>query len=406
MQLQNSKKQQKRRESEEQGKRKSTESGKGEEGGKMVMEDKENAEGGASVREREKEGGWERGRSEGGSAVVMKSRRSLNFPRSDVRLVKSPTVKITRLPSSLSRKSQGGFAKPMPPNKVANLQTKASKSSRGPLVQQTTNVTNQNQVIEEGVVKSPTKGRSRTTAEIFKDGMRENDADMSQEMGGDSSVAMECSSSVLSPSTPPCTGSSEGLLAGAGSSVSSPALRRSPRLKKRLADAKKGSSSRQDSGSDAKKKRRSNTDKKKEKSLKAVSHYMYFHTQIFPQICQIRTVMQLNTLPLSYRLSVFHASLLILHYHAATRRECCKCAEEEWSFSRAPSLQTLLHQAIQRQQTLPKRKGLTPKLSSLFVHDTIPKPRPSGCIEEYVFTVMVLLSTVGFEAADRSKGCY
>lgn len=285
MQLQNSKKQQKQRESEEQGKRRSTESGKGEGGRKMVMEDKENAEGGVSVRKKEKEDGGERGRSEGGGTVVLKSRRSLNFPRSDVRLVKSPTVKITRLSSSLSHKRQSGFAKPMPPNKVVNLQTKASKSSRGPLVQQTTNVTNQSQVIEEGVVMSPIKDRSRTSTEIFKDGVQENDADKSQEMGGESSVAVECSSSALSPSTPPCTGSCEGLLAGAGSSVSSPTLRRSPRLKKRLSDAKKGSSSRQDSGSDAKKKRKSNTDKKKEKSLKAVSHYMYFHTQIFPQIC-------------------------------------------------------------------------------------------------------------------------
>ena len=247
------------------------ESGKGEEGGKMMMDDKENAEGGESVRRREKESGGERGRRGEEGAAVLKSRRSLNFPRSDVRLVKSPTVKITRLPSSLSRKTPSGFAKPtcMLPNKV---QTKASKSSRGPLVQQTTNVTNQIQVIEEGVVMSPTKGRSRTTAEIFKDGMQENDVDMSQEMGGDSFVAMECSSSVLSPSTPPCTGSSEDLSAGAGSGVSSPALRRSPRLKKRLSDAKKGSSSRQDSGSDIKKRRKSSTDKKKEKSLKAVSH--------------------------------------------------------------------------------------------------------------------------------------
>ena len=107
MQLQNSKKQQKQRESEGQGKRKNTESSKGEEGGKVETEDKENgAEGGESVRRREKEIGEkeERGRE----GVVLKSRRSLNFPRSDVKLVKSPTVKITRLPSSLR---QSGFAK-------------------------------------------------------------------------------------------------------------------------------------------------------------------------------------------------------------------------------------------------------------------------------------------------------
>lgn len=293
MQIQNSKKQQKERESEEQGKRKSTEGGRGEEGGKMEMEDKENGaeEGGENLRRREvKERGGkilqvDRGSGED-AVAVLKSRRSLNFPRSDVRLVKSPTVKITRLPPSLSRKREGGFAKPVAPqtgkNKVANLQTKASKnSSRGPLVQQTAvNVTNQNQAVEEGVVTSLAKGTSRTTCttEIFESGMQENDADMSQEVGGDSSIAMECSSSLLSPSTPPHTGNSEGLSArGAGSgSVSSPALRRSPRLKKRLPDTKKENSSHhlRDGGSDAKKKRKSDMDKKKEKSLKAVSNFV------------------------------------------------------------------------------------------------------------------------------------
>ena len=283
VQLQNSKKQQKKRESEEQGKRKSTDSSKGEEREKTKTEDKENgAEDGENLRRREKA-------SEG---VLLNSQRSLNFPRSDVRLVKSPTVKITRLPSSVSRKRQrvsGSFAKPAPPpasknvNKVANLQTKPSNnSSRGPLVQQTAaNVTNQNQTIEGGIVMSPVKGKSRTSTETFRDGIQENDADMEQEVGGDSFIAMECSASVLSPSTPPpCTGSSEGLLTGAAgststSAISSPVLRRSPRLKKRLSNAKnlkEGGSSRRDGGSsDAKRKRRSDTDKRKEKSLKAVS---------------------------------------------------------------------------------------------------------------------------------------
>jgi hypothetical protein len=298
VQLQNNKKQQKERESEEKGKRKSTEveGGKGEgEREKMVVEDKENGAGGGENlgRRREKESGARKtvereGRSEGEG--VLKSRRSLNFPRSDVRLVKSPTVKITRLLSSLSRKRQGGFDKPMPPptskNKETIPQTKASKSSsRRPLVVQQTaaDVTNQNQAIEEGVMTSPIKGKSRTTTEMFEDGMQEDDdAGLGQEVGGDSSVAMESCSSVLSPSTPPCAGTSEGLMSGGTSSgVSSPApgpaLRRSPRLKKRLSDAKKGSTSHQDSGSDAKKKRKSDGDKKKEKSLKAVSHH--FHTQ-------------------------------------------------------------------------------------------------------------------------------
>lgn len=281
VQLQNNKKQQKERENEEQGKRKSTTEGGGskgeEERGKMVMEDKENgAEGGENLgRRREKERG---GRSEGEG--MLKSRRSLNFPRSDVKLVKSPTVKITRLPLSLS--SRKGQNKSMPPptskSKETSLQTKASKSStRRPLVVQQTaaNATNQNQAIEEGVMTSPIKGKSRTTTELYEEGMQENGASTDQEVGGDSSVAMETYSSVLSPSTPPCAGTSEGLSAGgAGSGVGSPApsLRRSPRLKKRLSDSMKGSTSQSDGGSDAKKKRRSDGDKKKEKSLKAVSH--------------------------------------------------------------------------------------------------------------------------------------
>ena len=274
VQLQNSKKQQKQRESEKQGKRKSTESSKGEERDKMELDDKENgAEGGEDLRRTEKEIGEKEERE--GRGVVLKSQRSLNFPRSDVKLVKSPTVKITRLPSSLSRKRQGGFAKPLPPptgkSKVANPQTKPSNMSRGFLVEQTVNVTNQDQRSEgRSLIVSPVKDKSRTTSEISEDDMQEN-----QEVGGDSSVAMECSSSVLSPSTPPC---SEGLSATGTSGVSSsprPALRRSPRLKKRLSDAKKGSSSRHGDG--AKKKRKSDSDKKKEKSLKAVSHCFLTH---------------------------------------------------------------------------------------------------------------------------------
>ena len=276
VQLQNNKKQQKERENEEQGKRKSTEGGsKGEEErAKMVMEDKENgAEGGENLgRRREKERG---GRSEGEG--MLKSRRSLNFPRSDVKLVKSPTVKITRLPLSLS--SHKGQNKSMPPptskSKETSLQTKASKcSTRRPLVVQQTaaNATNQNQAIEEGVMTLPIKGKLRTTTELYEEGMQENDgAGTDQEVGGDSSVAMETCSSVLSPSTLPCAGTSEGLSAG-GVGSPAPALRRSPRLKKRLSDSMKGSTSLSDGGSDAKKKRRSDGDKKKEKSLKAVSH--------------------------------------------------------------------------------------------------------------------------------------
>ena len=274
-----------------------------EERGKMVMEDKENgAEGGENLgRRREKEGGGRKtvergGRSEGEG--VLKSRRSLNFPRSDVRLVKSPTVKITRLPSSLSsRKGQSGFTKPVPPStsksKGTNLQTKASKgSARRPLVVQQTavNATNQNQAIEEGAMTSSIKG---TATELFQGGMQEKvDDDISQEVGGDSSIAMETCSSVLSPSTPPCAGTSEGLSAGgAGSGVDSlapgPGLRRSPRLKKRLSDSMKGSTSHSDGGSDAKKKRRSDGDKKKEKSLKAVS--FYFHTPKLRYFFKIHT---------------------------------------------------------------------------------------------------------------------
>ena len=156
------------------------------------MEDKENgAEDGENLgRRREKERG---GRSEGEG--VLKSRRSLNFPRSDVRLVKSPTVKITRLPLSLSsRKGQSGFNKSMPPptskSKETSLQTKASKgSTRRPLVIQQTaaNATNQNQAIEEGVMTSPMKGKPRTATELFQGGLQEkfnDDEDMSRETGG------------------------------------------------------------------------------------------------------------------------------------------------------------------------------------------------------------------------------
>ena len=154
---------------------------------------------------------------------------------------------------------------PTSKNKVANLQTKASKMSRGPLAEQTVNATNQDQV--RALMASPLRGRSRTTSELSEDSVRE-----SQGVGEESSIAMECSSSVLSPSTPPCTIVSEHLLAAGISGVgSSPALRRSPRLKRRSSDSKKSSSSCH--GDAAKKKRKSDNDKKKEKSLKAVSHY-------------------------------------------------------------------------------------------------------------------------------------
>ena len=40
------------------------------------------------------------------------------------------------------------------------------------------------------------------------------------------------------------------------------------------------------------------------------------------------------------------------------------------------------------------------------MHDTIPKPRPSEALRSCLHSRAILLSTVGFEAADRSKGRY
>lgn len=216
VQLQNSKKQQKQRESEEEQKRKSVESGQGEEGETTITEDKENGVEGGGNSKREKPS-LER-RSGGQGVPILKSRRSLNFPRTNIRLVKSPAVKITKI-SSLSRRRQSEVTKLQPP------------------------------------------------------AMQESDLCTSEEVGGASSaVTMESSTSVLSPSTPPLTcgtSSGDGILADV--SKSSPLLRRSPRLKKIMSEAKKRTSCCRGDNGEAAKKRKSD-EMKNEKSLKAVSH--------------------------------------------------------------------------------------------------------------------------------------
>ena len=264
-QLQN-KKQQKLKENEEQ-KRKDVDGGRGEEEGERVSEEKENkGEGGGDERGREKrESGKLSSASKSCDGVMFKSRRSLQFTRSDVRTAKSPTVKITRISSRQRQTSFSKRLKLVDKQKAAGAIQNGTRSTSAPtFALQSTIAANQGGgVYDEGreIINSPTKSKTSLETISMTEDSERNDTVVGHEIGDDLSVAMECSSSVMAPPLSPANGGS-----------SSSPLRRSPRLKSKYKPTNTGratdsSSSRQ---SDVRK-RKSDTERKKEKSVKAVS---------------------------------------------------------------------------------------------------------------------------------------
>lgn len=272
VQLQNKKqKEQKEKEqrvSEEQKRRSTgTHSSRGAEGDQnMAGFDKENGDEERGNQEREREEGSQLEMVNSSKSVKLKSRRSLQFVRNDVRMVKSPTVKITRISSSHQRHS--GFAKPLKPmgkHKIAALQTMSKSTTTREALRQTT-MTNQEgrvpaRVVNQGVILT-SPAEDRTSLEDPATETQVNDSTVGQV--SDESPAMECTPLSASPSSPACT--STGDNSGAWTSP----VRRSPRLKGRPSDARKTASS-SDSGACGSKRKKSDTERKKEKSLKEVS---------------------------------------------------------------------------------------------------------------------------------------
>ena len=270
VQLQN-KKQQKMKEKEE-GKKKDAESNREGEGEGGNDENKTLSEivGGC----KEGESGTKRSKSDIGA--ILKSRRSLQFPRNDVRTVKSPTVELTKISS---RQMQIGFPKSLKltcDRKASELraagattlmtQTGERACQRGSSITQGGGPT---EVLSASSTLRETKPDSREDVASEVDGGRQGESStttttVSLDLPCDSSVAMECLSSVASPASLSCVGNEE-----LEESLTSP-LRRSPRLKdRRSGDAEKTRASRGSGGGG--KRRESKSEKKKEKSLKAVS---------------------------------------------------------------------------------------------------------------------------------------
>ena len=281
VQLQN-KKQQKQREREEQRKKDSIGScngGEEEEIQKVAANGEKENGGDTNVCDK-------RGREEkeiqtkvmvGRDGTKLKSRRSLQFPRNDVRTIKSPTVKITRI-SSHQRQSLGSFEtiKSTGEQKMA-LQIRTSKASSSvtsnECFQQMASAKQGNErglsrTLEKRDVTctSPVKNRTTGTWSSSKgipgaEVRQRTDSNVDLKVDGNSSMAMECPSSVSSPVSPTFAGNKQGVWP-------SP-LRRSPRLKSKLADTKREGISVK--GDDTRRKK-ADTEKKREKSLKAVSH--------------------------------------------------------------------------------------------------------------------------------------
>lgn len=282
-----------------------TAGGGGEEREKMLIDEKENGaetigSGDGSSRQRRESNrlstvvGHSGGEEEEGTMVVLKSKRSLQFPRNDVRTVKSPTVKITKV---TSRQRQSGFAKtlkkPMSSSRQrgagATSPTDTKPLSRAALMKDAarqTDTVNQNREFEEQgiVVLCPSEDRTPSCLEDVHGTESEGNC-KSVIIGGEvvgidsSSVVMECSSSSMaSPSVSSICVASEG-------SKFSP-VRRSPRLlKSRMVEkgrVRKASGERR---------KKSETDNKKEKSLKAVSHYVHVHVALLMCLCNIFDVL-------------------------------------------------------------------------------------------------------------------
>ena len=273
VQLQN-KKQQKQRENEGQKRKDSFGSCKGEEGGKtLTSSEKENGAENGDNRTEGEIGGQELSMGRDGG-VVLKSRRSLQFPRNDVRMIKSPTVKITRVSPR-----QRQFAKPtklVGKKKMAALRSRTTKSAAAVTPQevaQLTTVTKQSSKrrptgsVDDGRVATSAVKKEPPCSSTSKDTPDEmdiqgrRDSTVGQEDGDDSSVVMERPSSLHSPVSPTCA-SYKGVWP-------SP-VRRSPRLKGKMAESHKKEASSLDGGTKGKK----SDAERKEKSLKAVSHHM------------------------------------------------------------------------------------------------------------------------------------
>ena len=270
-----------------------TAGGGGEEREKMLTDEKENgaetiSSGDGSSRQRRESNrlstvvGHSGGEEEEGAMVVLKSKRSLQFPRNDVRTVKSPTVKITKV---TSHQRQSGFAKPLKKPMSSSRQRGAgatsqtdtkplSRASMKDAARQTDTVNQNREFDEQGiVVLCPSEDRTPSCLEDIHGTESEGNC-KSVVIGGEvvdsdsSSVVMECSSSSMaSPSI------SSVCVASKGSKFSP--VRQSPRLlKSRMVEkgcVRKASGERR---------KKSEADNKKEKSLKAVSHYTHVHVHV------------------------------------------------------------------------------------------------------------------------------
>ena len=273
VQLQN-KKQQKLKEKEE-GKKKDADSAREreEDGQEVTDENKNSAD---DVGECRKEaGGVLSSLNKSEKVVTLKSRRSLKFPRTDVKTVKSPTVKITRI---ASRQRHVGFPKTLKltgNSKTSEIQASNVTTSTRSAVeldqacQQVKFPTNGGLAGDTLIQSSPTTTRTNSIRE--DDSLTRERGDMI-DLSRDSSTTMELSSSAaMSPA------SLSGVSFRLEESLTSPSLRRSPRLTTRaLCDG---------NGGDGGKERENKTDRKKEKSLKAVSLvypvYTYVNTQLY-----------------------------------------------------------------------------------------------------------------------------
>ena len=273
MQLQN-RKQQKQREREEQRKKDSVGSCDGEEEGSRKIATAGEKESGSDNLYGKHEGEGKESQTSlmvGKDSTMFKSHRSLQFPRNDVRTIKSPTVKITRISSHKRQPLQSGKTMKSTGKQRMAVQIRTSKSSASATssesIQHTATAKQGN---ERGASRTPERGvatsgvKNRTTGTLStKDIPRNeiqkgNDSAVNFKVEGDSSTTMECPPSVSSPLSPTFAGNK---------GVWPSPVRRSPRLKSKMADTKReGTSHKGDAG-----RKKGDTEKRREKSLKAVS---------------------------------------------------------------------------------------------------------------------------------------